>query len=591
MTRKKIFIYFLFAGCWLLGVPIVDGSGCFSYAEEVTILYTGETHAMLYPCSCPKESDGGIARRATLINQLREKDPYALLLDSGGFFAGGLMDEYTQNTQLDMERSRINLKAMGLMQYDAVAIGDDEFNFGRQFLEGEIVETKIPFLSCNIEPDPTKSYIFFPYIIKEVSGIKIGIIGATALSARQKAGGLEFIEPKIAVSQAIEELKKKGVAIIILLSHLGENDDLRLINDVRGIDVLITGHMAAGERPSNDKIGSTLFLRPTWQGRHIGKAVLTIKDDKIINYKVEELRLSDEIADDPVVLSILPRCFSDSDCKKEGLIGTCQNAGTLKSQCLFTKAAKISLLIITPKFCKVCNTERVIEYLKTQFPGLVVSYLYYPNAKANRLVKDFAIQGLPAYLLGKETEKEKNFNILKGSMDLKGDFYMLKPQFSGLAYFINREKIKGRLDLFISLYDKDISGLLDALKEFNPRIHFLAIEQQDKFNARGGNPEVQEYLRSVCVQKYYPQNFWDYISCRSKNKDNSWWEDCLGNLETGKIITCAKGNEGSVLLKENISLNKELQIMFGPTYLLDNCEIFATQGIPTKEELEEIIKR
>ena len=79
---KKIII-FSFALCAL----------CFAfpcYAKEITIIYTGETHAMLYPCNCPKEPDGGVARRATLIKQLRKNYPDALLLDSGGFFAGVL---------------------------------------------------------------------------------------------------------------------------------------------------------------------------------------------------------------------------------------------------------------------------------------------------------------------------------------------------------------------------------------------------------------------------------------------------------------------------------------------------------------------
>ncbi|MFA5199845.1 MAG: hypothetical protein WC442_02900, partial [Candidatus Omnitrophota bacterium] len=62
------------------------------YAKEVNIVYTGQTHAMLYPCSCPIQQDGGIARRATLIKQLKKKDPRLFLLDCGSFTAGSLID-------------------------------------------------------------------------------------------------------------------------------------------------------------------------------------------------------------------------------------------------------------------------------------------------------------------------------------------------------------------------------------------------------------------------------------------------------------------------------------------------------------------
>ena len=464
------------------------------YAQEITILYTGETHAMLYPCNCPKEPDGGVARRATLIKELRRENPNTLVLDSGGFFAGGLMDEYTQNTALDMQRTLINLKAIDLMKYDALAIGDDEFNFGRVFLEENVAKANLAFLSCNI-----KTNKLLPFIIKEVAATKIGIIAVTSLSASKKAEGLEFGEAKIAVEKAIAELKKNNVNIIVLLSHLGESEDLNLIKDVEGIDILIVGHSRIKEGLFT-KINHTLILRPSWQGRRLGKLSLNIVNNKIKDYKVEQLRLSDKVASDKEVLSILPSCFSDANCKKTGFIGTCQEAGSLNSQCLYQAAPKVSLSIITPKECRICNTEKIISYLNTQFPGLIVSYLYYPEAKPKELIKDFNISVLPAYLLGKEIEKEKGFDNLKENLEIKGDFYMLKAQFSGIAYFLQRKNIKGRLDLFISLYDKNTPVLVEMIKEFNPIVHFLAVEKtKDKFEAKDGNLEVEEYLRSVCV--------------------------------------------------------------------------------------------
>jgi hypothetical protein len=554
------------------------------FAKEITILYTGETHAMLYPCNCPIEPDGGIARRAALIKQLRKDNTDSLFLDSGGFFAGGLMDEYTQNTQLDTQRTSVNLKAMELMQYDAVSIGDDEFNFGKEFLLENMTKTKVPFLSCNIQSEQFK-----PYLIKEIAGTKIGIIGVTTLYAQQKAGGLKFIEPKLAIKQVVQDLKSKGANIIILLSHLGESDDLKLIKEIEGIDILILGHSRSKEE-SSQKVGSTIILRPSWQGRRLGKLSLTITDKKITDYRLEELRLSDKISDDPEILSILPRCFSDTNCHKEGLVGKCEEPGSLRARCTFNEVAAVNLLIIMPKVCITCDPEGVINFLKKSFPGLVVSYLYYPDTKTNNLIRDFAIKGLPVYLLGKEAEKENGFDALKENLEIKGDYYMLKPRFGGFSYFLDRKKIKGKLDLFLSLYGKDTPELLRVTKKFNPTIHFLAVEQKDGFDAAKGVLEVEEHLRSVCVQKYYPESFWDYISCRGKNINSSWWEDCVEKLDTNKIKICSRSEEGKSLLKENISLNKELEIMFGPTYLLDNQEIFATKGVPTEEELKQILK-
>ena len=556
-----------------------------AFAKEITILYSGDTHAMLYPCSCPVEPDGGIARRATLLKQLKKDYPDALVLDSGSFFAGGLMDEYTQDIELDKQRSMVNLKAMELMQYDAVTLGEDEFNFGREFLQENINKTHLTFLSSNIQSDKV-----LPYLIKEVRGVKVGIVGVTNPSAAQKAGGLKFSEPKTAVAETVAILRKNGVNIIVLLSHLGGSVDLDLINSIKGIDVLIGGRGVGKEEPFS-KIDETLVLRPSWEGRRLGKVSLKVEDNRVIAYKVDELRLSDKIPDDPAILSILPRCFSDNNCKKEGFYGVCKNAGSINASCLFKEADKINLLIITPRDCSICDPTTVVNFLKKQFPGLVVSYLYYPDEKADSLIRDFAISGLPAYLLDKEIEKEKNFNSLKANLDLKGNFYMLKLNVTGVSYFINRQRQNGKIDLFISLFDKNTPGLLDAIEEFNPIVHFLAIETDKGFDAPGGNFEIEEYSRALCVEKYYQKYFWDYISCRTKNKDSSWWENCLGDLDANKIRVCAKGNEGSSLLKENIRLNKELQVMFGPTYLLENQQIFTTQGAPRREDFKKIFKR
>ncbi|MCM8795663.1 MAG: metallophosphatase [Candidatus Omnitrophica bacterium] len=557
-----------------------------AYAKEITLIYTGETHAMLYPCFCPKEPDGGIARRATLIKQLRKRYPYTLLLDSGGFFAAGLMDEYTLNTELDKNRTEVNLKAMELMGYDAVALGDDEFNFGREFLESKIKNTRLTFVSCNIKSDNLS-----PYIIKEVAGTKIGIIGVTGIFAMSKAEGLKFLEPKIAVRQAIEQLKKSGADMIILLSHQGEEEDIRLLNEVLGIDILITAHSRSKEEPVS-KIGETLILRPSWQGRRLGVLSLSIEENKIKNYKVEELRLSEKIADDPEILKILPRCYSDRDCREKNITGMCVDAGELTARCIFSPPVPLKLLIITPKSCRVCNTQPVIDYLKRHLPGLFTSYIYYPSQEAEKMLKNLPVKGLPVYLLEEKVEKEKSFSLIKDNLERHTNFYLVKPQFSGISYFLERKQIKGKLDLFISLYDKDTSRLLEAIRGFNPQVHFLAIEEdKHKFDAARGNLEVEEYLRAVCVDKYYPKFFWDYLICRAKNINSSWWEDCLGELDALRIRTCAKSEEAEALLRENIRLNKQIEVMFGPVYLLENQEVFSTEGVPTKEELSKIIKR
>ena len=561
-----------------------------SYAKDITLIYSGETHGMIYPCNCPIEPDGGIARRATLVKELRKEYPNSLLLSTGGSFAGGQLDQYSQNAELDKQRTLINVEARDMMKYDAVAVGDDEFNFGKEFLLNIVAKSNVPYLSANV-----KEGKILPYVIKEVNGIKVGITALTPSTAKQRAEDIQYLDPKESLKNAVKELKAKGANIIVFISDFEEDENVKLIEglvkDIKGIDVVITGQslIYKGELPT--KRGDTLFLRPTWEGRRLDKAILTIKDNKIVDYKVEDIRLSDKIADDPDILNILPRCFSDANCKKEGLTGSCQNAGAMNAACAFSEPNKINLTIVTLKNCVTCETDTFTGYLKKLFPGLVVNYLYYPEGNANDIIKKSGSDALPIYLLAKNVQDERNFSVIKDLLEIKGDYYLAKPELAGVGYFINRPATKGTLDIFLSLFDKDMSETLSVLREFNPKIHFLVLYANNAFDALKGNIEIEEDLRAVCVQKHYPKKFWDYIICRSKNIDSSWWDSCLTGVNMDKIKACARGPEGQELLKNNSKINKELRVMTGPTYLMDNNEIFASRGVPSKEELKKVLKR
>jgi hypothetical protein len=565
---------------WLVGFSLL----CVlpARASEITLLYTGETHAMLYPCSCPIETDGGIARRATLIKSVRKTSPNNLLLDSGAFFAGGLMDEYTQSTELDMSRTQVSLAAMEQMKYDAVALGDEEFNFGRKFIEDAAQNRDIPFVSAN-----TDSKHVLPFVIKSFSGISVGIIGLTPLSARPKAGGIDITDPKMAVARALMKAKASGADIVVLLSHLGEADDLELIKAVEGIDVIIIGNGRA-KQESFSRVGQTLILRPSWQGRRLGKAVLEIKDKKIVDFRVEEIRLSDKITDDAQMLALGPRCFMDSNCKKGSRKGTCQNPGISSAKCVFPLDVKIPLAVVVPKNCPACRVDDAIKSFKDKFPGLDVDRVLYPGGQAQQMINDFKLKALPAYIFGSSLAQDQGFSEMKDRFDLVNGNYLLKPQFGGVSLFLDRQLVAGKIDVFLSLYDPNITTLLDTLEEFDPQLHFLAVHKDGQIVTAKGVAELEESKRSVCVKKYYPAYFWNYLNCRVRAIESSWWQDCLGDLDPSPIKRCAQSSEGTLLLEQNIALNEELQIVTSPTYLVNNQNIFSSQQPPSKEEFRKI---
>jgi hypothetical protein len=165
---------------------------------------------------------------------------------------------------------------------------------------------------------------------------------------------------------------------------------------------------------------------------------------------------------------------------------------------------------------------------------------------------------------------------------------------------LGREYIKDKVDLFIDLKNKSSKNALLLLKKLYKELqgnidfdlHFLAIEENGEFRARGGQPLIEEYKRSICIMTHYPDVWWDYILCRSDNIDSSWWDDCINNQDwdLGLIRDCSRSEEANALLRKNIKLTEELKISYGPLILLNNQEIFGITDKTSVSELKKIIK-
>ncbi|MCM8770689.1 MAG: hypothetical protein NC936_02340 [Candidatus Omnitrophica bacterium] len=557
-------------------------------AQEITIVYTADTRSALYPCHCPAEPDGGIARRATKIKELRKQNPNLLVLDAGNIFAGSPLDFSRQNPELDKKRTLINLEAIKLMQYDAVALGMDEFNFGKDFLKEQIENINLPFLSSNLKIEKVA-----PYLIKKIGGLKIALLALTAPQVKDRVPDLEVSEPRTALKSVLSQIEKENVDLVILLTNflLGEERDL--IKEFPQINILITP--PTHQEQIIDKIGATIVLQAVREGRRLGLVRLNLKEKKITDYKTEEIRLSSEIKDDPKILAILPKCFSNRDCLgKAGTIGQCKNAAELNAECVFVEIPKVSLMVIKPKVCLTCNIEGQLNLLKTYLGNVdvEVKYLDYESSPARQLIKDLGISFLPAFILSKDIEKEESFEVIKEKVVQKGNYYLVKPEIIGISYLADRKRTPATFDLFISLFDKNTAELLERAKPYKPKIHFLVVEDVENktFSCPHETKELEEDLRAVCIMKDYPDKALDYLICRAKNIESSWWDDCAREMDINKIKNCAKSQQAKELLKENINLNEELLITTGPTYLLSNQEIFSSRLNPSAEELKRIME-
>jgi 5'-nucleotidase / UDP-sugar diphosphatase len=211
-------------------------------AFRVRIIHTNDHHARIEPVlggTPPAPIHGGVSRRKTLIDAIRGEGGNQLLIDAGDVFQGTLWyNQYLGQADLEF------YNALG---YEAMAIGNHEFDNGQQPLAEFIKRASFPVLSANIVADASSplSGLFKPWIVKDVGGEKIGIFGLTTEETPILSGpgpGLTFTNYIDAARRSVAELKAQGVSKIIALTHIGITFDRELARQVDGIQVIIGGH-------------------------------------------------------------------------------------------------------------------------------------------------------------------------------------------------------------------------------------------------------------------------------------------------------------------------------------------------------------
>lgn len=250
ISRKK----FLKKSAALLGssIPGVKlGNYLFKPVEEasVTILYTNDTHSHLDPLPSNARDFaglGGIAKRSSLVNKIRAESRNVILLDAGDVFQG--------TPWFEVYGGKVSFQLMSEMGYDAMAIGNHEFDLGLEGFAEAARFANFPFLAANYY---TRNTPMSPYverqIIKEMDGLKMGIFGLGIqlenIVDASLHGDVRYRDPVIISNRVVQSLKDfHKCDYIICLSHLGyqyksdQIDDRKLAQSVPGIDLIIGGH-------------------------------------------------------------------------------------------------------------------------------------------------------------------------------------------------------------------------------------------------------------------------------------------------------------------------------------------------------------
>jgi hypothetical protein len=250
----------------LQAAPPADRSG-----GIVTVIASGETHAMLDPCDCPQEPGGGLAERATIL-KAQQSAGQALLLDAGGFAGGGMYDTYTAGRAMDSLRTIAAINAMGGMRYDAAVVGDDDLQYGAAWLAQRADAAGLPLVSANCLAPGNKRFVPAWRIVVK-NNIRFGIAGLTTQERLSAGDGSVIVEPPLMALKKIWKELQSASDYQIILSHLGEEAITALVDSFPDVDLIVNGHRKSGQYPAT-MIGRTVVMQFGYQGKKLARADL-----------------------------------------------------------------------------------------------------------------------------------------------------------------------------------------------------------------------------------------------------------------------------------------------------------------------------
>lgn len=271
--------------------------------QVISIVHVNDFHGFAEPYK-PFGSDellGGIASLASEVEKIRAERP-TLLVSAGDMIQG--------NNWANLFQGASVIELMNEMRFDAMALGNHEFDFGAGILRTRISEARFPVLGANVEGLD----LIRPYAIREIQGVRIALVGVVTedvpvTTHPRNVSGLTFLPVAPTVERYLELLRGKA-DIVVVLSHIGHAADRDLAAGVKGLTAIVGGH-------SHTKVLKPVVINDTvvvqaWEhGKALGRLDLYLEDRKVVRaeYRLIEIRPTRDIPDTAV--SRLVRKYSD----------------------------------------------------------------------------------------------------------------------------------------------------------------------------------------------------------------------------------------------------------------------------------------
>ncbi|NCC69990.1 hypothetical protein EOM09_00180 [bacterium] len=325
----------------------------------------------------------------------------------------------------------------------------------------------------------------------------------------------------------------------------------------------------------------------------------------------------------------IPACVVDSDCVDEAdKIGKCITDGE-ESYCEYYDAETIELVVLNDERCEDCVfANEVVSSLSQIFKGLDVKNVDYNTEEGKKLYEENNLEFLPSFLFTETVENGEGYDNVRNYLYEKGGYLELaigadfNPTLeicdnsiddtgNGLvdcldsdcsSALICRQEIAKNLDLFVMSDCPYGVQALDALKEItenfkddNIKINVNYIGDyytEEEYNSLNdsvktmceqrsngkyycslhGGYEVEEDIRSLCVNNYYPDKFLEYVWCRNEQGiENGDYTECFnGRMNVNTIDNCVSSVEGTYLFEQNTQIARDLNIGSSPSWIINN---------------------
>ncbi len=509
----------------LLASFLVYGSWLYAYKKDhvyhLTLLHTNDHHGRFWK---NRRNEYGMAARKTLIDRIRQdvrsQGGYVLLLSGG--------DINTGVPESDLQSAEPDFKGMKMLRYDAMALGNHEFDNSLEVLQQQEIWAGFPFLSANIFKKGSNQSLFRSHVTYSYDDLKVTILGFTTEDTRiignpEYIAGLEFRSPVEVGKKLIPQLRKKS-DILIAATHMGHYKDsnygnnapgdITLARSVKGLDIIVGGH---SQNPiiEPDIQNGTMILQAHEWGKFVGRmdlefynGQLTMKRYKLIPVNLKKkvkgkdgksvrVHIEAEIPEDQKMLTLLKPYQEKGQAELQTIIGKTNGVFVGERSKIRNNETNLGNLIALTQMAKVNADLAVMNSggIRADLPAGDITY------KDVLIVQPFANTICTVNLTGDELTKYLQVAVSKKKGS--GAF----AQFVGVELTLSGEKLVG-----VKVGGKTIS----ANKKYKLAINSFAASGGDGYMKLKDHPSYvntgyndADALREYIV-KNSPLNIADY---------------------------------------------------------------------------------